>query len=63
MVRISPTAFIELRVLGVCLKLFSRYAERAHQARFNVTRNFVRRTLQDIAIVEAMGFFEDRTTN
>ena len=31
MVRISPTAFIELRVLGVCLKLFSRYAERAHQ--------------------------------
>ena len=28
MVRISPTAFLELRVLGVCLKLFSRYAER-----------------------------------
>ena len=32
-------------------------------ARFNKTRNFVRQTLQDIAIVEAMGFFEDRRAN
>ena len=33
---------------------------RIETARFNVTRNFVRRTLQDIAIVEATGFFGDR---
>ena len=33
---------------------------RIETARFNETRNFVRRTLQDIAVVEAAGFFEDR---
>ena len=36
---------------------------RIETARFNVTRNFVRRTLQDIVIVEATGFFEDRPAN
>ena len=36
---------------------------RIETARFNVTRNFVRRTLRDIAIVEATGFFEDRPAN
>ena len=33
---------------------------RIETARFNETRNFVRRTLQDISVVEAAGFFEDR---
>ena len=32
---------------------------RLETARFNATRNFVRRTLRDIAIVEAAGFFEE----
>ena len=36
---------------------------RIETARFNVTRNFVRRTLRDISIVESAGFFEDRPEN
>ena len=36
---------------------------RIETARFNATRNFVRSTLRDIAIVDAMGFFEDQPAN
>ncbi len=34
---------------------------RIETARFNATRNFVRRVLRDTAIVDAAGFFDDRS--